>query len=56
MNLYIKNIIRAAVEAGQEAGKKELAREEYRNTKAMEQLVASYKATAQESEDRRSVN
>ena len=37
----------------QEAGKKELAREQYRSSKAMEQLVASYKAKAKESEDRR---
>ena len=53
MNLYIKGIIQAAIDAGQEAGRKELAREQYRATKAMEQLVDSYKAKAKESEDRR---
>ena len=53
MNLYIKRIIEAAVQAGQEAGKKELAREQYRNSKALQNLEAGYKAQAKASEDRR---
>jgi len=53
MNLYIKRIIQSAVQAGQEAGKKELAREQYRHSKATEQLVAGFKAQAKASEDRR---
>ena len=40
MNLYMKNIIRTAVEAGQAAGKKDLAREEYRSAKAFEAVKA----------------
>jgi len=53
MNLYIKNIIHAAIAAGQEAGDKELAREKYRNFKTIEQLVENFKAKAEESEHRR---
>lgn len=53
MNLYIKRTIQAAIEAGQESGKKELAREQYRNSKAMEQLQANFKAKGKESEERR---
>lgn len=53
MNFYIRGIITSAIEAGQEDGKKELAREQYRSAKAMEQLVASYKERAKDSEDRR---
>ena len=53
MNLYIKRTIQTAIEAGQEAGKRELAREQYRSSKAMEQLQASFKAKAKENEDRR---